>query len=87
MSVGAAISSGFCVNTYGICSCYKFLNAYFETVEARLISNCGEFAIIKIGIVYFLPNTYVFKGVAVPQPISNEKKSPSFARNISVKQI
>ncbi len=65
MGVCAAISTGLCLNTYRICSCYKFFDAYFKTIEAGLISNYGEFAIIKIGIIYFLPNTDVFKRISI----------------------
>ncbi len=43
----------------------KFLNTYFETIEGRLISNYGEFAIIKTGIIDFLPNADIFKYIAV----------------------
>lgn len=45
----------------------------FSTIDAGLISNYGEFAIIKIGIIYFFPNTYVFKCITITQPISYEK--------------
>jgi len=34
------------------------------------ISNCGEFAIIKIGVVYFFPNTNIFKSIPIPQLVS-----------------
>ena len=43
----------------------KFLDTYFETIEGRLISNYGEFAIIKTGIIDFLPNADIFKCIAV----------------------
>ena len=75
MGVCATISTCFCLNAYCVCSCYKFLDAYFETIEAGLISNYGEFAIIKIWIIDFLPNADVFKCVAVTQPIGYEKIS------------
>ena len=42
-----------------------------------MVSNYGEFAIIKIGIVNFLPNTDKFKRVPIAQPICN-KKIPVF---------
>ena len=65
MCICAAISSSFSLKAYGICLCHKFLYAYFEAVEACLAFNYGEFAIIKIGIVHILPNSYVFQSVAV----------------------
>ena len=75
MSICASISACFCLKTNRIGSCNKFLDTYFETIEAGLISNYGEFAIIKIGIIHFLPNADVFKSVAVTQPIGYEKIS------------
>ncbi len=47
-----------------------------------MIFNYGEFAIIKIGIIYFLPNAYVFKRIAVTQPIGYEKISVFGAQHI-----
>ncbi len=79
VSVCAAISTSFCLNTNRICPRHKFLDTYLETIETGLIFNYGEFAIIKIGIIYFLPNTDIFKRIAVAQPIGYE--------NISVRQI
>jgi hypothetical protein len=40
---------------------------------AGLISNYGEFAIIKIRIAYLLPNADIFKGIPVSEPIANKK--------------
>lgn len=73
--VCAAISAGLCLKAYCVGSRCKFFNAYFEAIEAGLIPNYGEFAIIKIGIIYFFPNTDVFKCVAVTQPIGYEEIS------------
>lgn len=39
-------------------------------VQSGLISNCGEFAIIKSGIIQFLPYSQIFKGISVSQPVS-----------------
>lgn len=52
---------------------YKFLYAYFEAIKARLISNYGEFAIIKIGIIHFLPDTYKLQCIT----IMNNEAAPS----------
>ena len=52
----SAIASCLCLKTDGIGSGHKFLYADFEVVETRLVSNCGEFAIIKIWIVEILPD-------------------------------
>ncbi len=47
MGICASIASGFCLNGYGISPGNEFFYAYLETVKSRLISNYGEFAIIK----------------------------------------
>ena len=39
VGVCTTISTGFCLNTYCVCFCYKFLDAYLETIEAGLIPN------------------------------------------------
>ena len=65
MGVCATISTGFCLYAYCVCSCHKFLDTYFETIEAGLISNYGEFAIIKIWIIHLFPNAYVFKCITI----------------------
>jgi hypothetical protein len=42
-------------------------------VQAGLISNCGEFAVIKSGVVNRLPNAQELDRVAVSEPISNKE--------------
>ena len=49
--ISAPISSGFCLNTDGMGFLHIFFHADFETVQSCLVSNCGEFAIIKIRII------------------------------------
>ena len=57
----------------GISPSYKLLDAYFETIKTRLVPNYGEFAIIKIGVVDFLPNTDELESIAVTRSIGDEE--------------
>lgn len=41
------------------------LNTYLKAIQSRLISNYGEFAIIKIRIVYLLPNSNIFQCISI----------------------
>ena len=75
MSIGFPVASSLGLQTYGISARNKFLNADFKSIKSCLISNCGKFAIIKIRIINFLLNTYVFERVAVTKPIGHEKVS------------
>ena len=59
MSISPTIAACLCFKTDGICTAYKLFYTNLKTIETRLISNCGEFAIIKIGIVEILPNPQV----------------------------
>ncbi len=43
----------------------KIVNTYFKAIQSRLISNYGEFAIIKIRIVYLLPNSNIFQCITI----------------------
>lgn len=44
---------------------HRVLYAYFETVKTCLISNYGEFAINKIWIIHFIPDTDKLRCVTV----------------------
>ncbi len=70
-----AIPTGFCVKTDGVGSLNKFSYTDFEAIQTGLISNCGEFAIIKSWIINLFPNTNIFKRIPVSQPVSNKKVS------------
>ena len=65
MRIGTAIPAGLGLQAHGISMCHKLFDAYLETVKSRLVSNYGEFAIIKIRIVHLLPNSDKFKRVSV----------------------
>ena len=87
MCVCTAVSAGFCLNTYCVRSCNKFLDTDFKAIQTRLTFNYGEFAIIKIRVVYFLPNPDIFKRISIAKPIS-DKKIPIFSlQHISQTQI
>ena len=75
MSISATVSTGFGLQRYGICLCYKFFNTDFKTIKSGLISNYGEFAIIKIGILHLFPDTNKFKCISIAKPISDEEIS------------
>ena len=48
-------------------------DADLVAVEASLAFNCGEFAIIKAGIVDAFPNAEKLDGVAVAEPVGNKE--------------
>ena len=50
-----------------------FLDANLVTVQTCLIFNYGEFAIIKSGIENGLPNAEKLDGVAIAEPVGDEK--------------
>ena len=75
MRIRSSVPSGFCLQTYGIGTSYKLLHANLKTVESGLVSNCGEFAIIKNRIVNFFPNADKFKCIPVAQPIRDKEIS------------
>lgn len=51
----------------------EFLGIWEEVNNPKF--NYGEFAIIKLWIIHFFPNTKEFYSVAIPEPISYEKIS------------
>ena len=51
----------------------QFLNADFEVIGTCIISNRGEFAIIIIGISYFLPNANILQCVPITQLFRNKE--------------
>ena len=71
--IGAAITPGARHKSNRICFFNPFLYAKPVTVQAHLTSNYGEFSIIKIRIVYLLPNTKELDRVPVAQPVRNEE--------------
>ena len=73
MRIGTAIPAGLGLQAYGISMCHKLFDAYLETVKSRLVSNYGEFAIIKIRVVDLLPNAKKFNGIPIPEPIRDEE--------------
>ena len=83
MGICSSISSGLSLDRYGISARDKFFHAYFKAVKAGLISNCGEFAIIKIRIVNFFPDTNKFKRVSVSKPIGYEEFAILSAHHVS----
>jgi len=54
---------------------HPFLDANLIVMQSGLTSNCGEFAIIKIGIIDGFPDTKKLDGIAISQPIRDEKVS------------
>jgi hypothetical protein len=52
---------------------HPFLDANLIVMQSGLTSNCGEFAIIKIGIIDGFPDTKKLDGIAISQPIRDEK--------------
>ena len=54
---------------------HPILDADLVAVQARLTFNCGEFAIIKTGVVDGFPNAKKFDGVTVAQPVRDEEIS------------
>ena len=64
--VSPTISTGFRSNPNGTGFFNPFLHTSFITIQSRLAGNCGEFAIIKIGVMDALPNTQVFKCITIP---------------------
>ena len=80
------IASGFSLNGYGISPSNEFFYTYFEAVKARLIFNYGEFAIIKIRIIHFPPDSDKLQGVTVTKPVSNEDWTTARKRT-SVKEF
>ena len=81
-----AVPPGFGSETNCISFFYPLFYAELVAVQASLTSNCGEFAIIKIGVVYLFPNPKELNRVPVSQPVGDEK-SPSLALSISVRDI
>lgn len=55
MGKGASVPSSYGGNTDGICFMNPLLNADFESVCTGFLSNYGEFAVIKIGVIQSLP--------------------------------
>lgn len=45
--------------------------------------NYGEFAIIKIGVIYLLPDTDILKSITVTEPVGDEKISVLNTQHIS----
>jgi len=73
MGEGAAVASGSGFKTDGVGFLDPFLYADLVTVEPCLTSNCGESAIIKIGVENGLPNTQELDGIPIAKPVRNEK--------------
>ena len=73
MGIRAAVTSSLCLKRNGTCASYKFFYAYFEAVQTRLVSNCGEFAIIKIGIINTLPNAKELHRISIAKPVGYKK--------------
>ena len=73
MGVGAAVSSGDCPQADGTGFVHPLLDAQAIAVQSGLASNYGEFAIIEIGVEHALPDAQKFDGVAVSQPVGDEK--------------
>jgi hypothetical protein len=73
MGVGAAVTSGSGFKTDGVGFLNPFFYADLVTVESCLTSNCGEFAIIKIGVENGLPNTQELDGIPIAEPVRNKK--------------
>ena len=71
--VCSAISSGFGSETNCVGFFHPLFYADLVAVQASLTSNCGEFAIIKIGVVYLFPNPKELNGVPVSQPVRDKK--------------
>ena len=71
--VGAAISPRLGDKADGVCAFGELLHADLEGVEAGLVSNCGEFAIIKLRIVHLLPDADILERIAVAQPVRDEE--------------
>ena len=71
--IGAAVKPRLGNNADGVCSLCEFLHADFEGIEAGLISNCGDCAIIKRRIVHLLPDADILKRVAIAEPISDKE--------------
>ncbi len=75
MGEGAAVASGSGFKTDGVGFLNSFLYADLVTVESCLTSNCGEFAVIKIGVENGLPNAQKLDGIPIAEPVRNEKFS------------
>jgi len=69
----AAISSGGRFEADGIGFFHPILDADLVTVQPGLTFNYGEFAIIKIRVVDGFPDPQKLDGVAVSQPVRDEK--------------
>ena len=69
----ATISSCFGLKTNGVGPGNELFDANLEPIESGLTSNCGEFAVIKIGIVHLLPYTYVFQCITITQPVGDKE--------------
>ena len=67
------ITACFCNDTNSISPINPFFYADFKVVKTRLISNYGEFAIIKIFIMQTLPSTKELKSVPISKPVRYEK--------------
>ena len=65
----------------------KLLDTYFKAVETCLISNCGEFAIIKIWIVEILPNTLIFLSISITEPVGDKEVSILYLKRIRYVQM
>lgn len=59
----------------------------FETIKTCVISNCGEFTIIKIRIIHFLTNTDKLQCVTVAQPVGNDEISVLGTQHVSKTDI
>ena len=75
LSRKGTIISDICLQADSTRALNKLFDTDFEVIQTCIISNCGEFAIIKIGIVYFLPYTDIFQCVA-----PNRHSAPSYTR-------
>ncbi len=82
MCVGATVASGSGFQPDGIGLGDPFLDADLVAVEACLAFNCGEFAIIKVGIEYRLPDAKELHRVPVAQPVGDEEVAVLGAKHV-----
>lgn len=73
MGIGASVAACGGLQADGSCLFDPIFDADLVAVEAGLAFNCGEFAIIKRGVVDRFPNSQKLDGISVPQPIGDEK--------------
>lgn len=73
VGISSAITSGLGHQSDGIGLGYPFLDAELVVVEPSLSFNCGESAIIKFRVMNLFSDADEFHGVAVAQPVGDEK--------------